>query len=1119
MSKLNNYDLLIQKLDGFIRKFYTNQLIRGALYSIGAVLLLFLAVSLAEHYFYFGKGTRKLLWFSFIGLSLLALGGWVILPLTRYFRLGAVISHEQAANIIGDHFGNVQDKLLNVLQLRKQAEGQADASLITASIDQKSAEISPVPFQAAIDLSQNRKYLKYALPPLMLLLVILFAAPSLIKDSTQRLIRYDLDSKRPAPFAFTVENPDALRVVQFGDYELTVKVDGEVLPNEAFIEVANYRYRLQKVSANTFTYRFSNVQEDVPFRLQAGSVSSEDFELEVLLKPNIAGFEVKLDYPAYLGRRSETLNNIGDLSVPAGTNVEWIFNTEHTDKLELQFGEEEKRSELRRFSDDLYTFKKRALRNDRYKLYVSNQLLPEPDSVAYALSVIPDLYPQISVESFQDSTDEKLIYFLGEASDDYGLSRLDFVYTVKREATGKEEAEVRVPIQSSPKGKQTRYDYVWDLKETLKLAPGDEVSYFFQVFDNDGVNGAKSARTNLMVLETPTLEELKAQTEENEEKIKDNLEKAIKDTKELQEDLQELREKMLQETEMDWKLQKEAQKLMERQENIQQQIQDVQQAFQENMENQQQMSEQDQQIQEKQEKLQEIFENALDEEMQQLLEDIQKLMEELNKDEALEKIEEMEMSDEEMEDELDRMLELYKQLELEQEMQETIDELEKLAEEQEKLAEETAKEEKPKDELKEEQEKIEEKFEAIEEKMDKMQEMNEELEKPMPIDPQEEMQESIKEDMQKSKDSMDKKESQKSSDSQKKASQKMKSMAESMSSAMMSMEMDQAQEDLDAIRQLLENVVALSFDQEDLIENFAAAPINTPRYVDLVQEQFKLNTDFQLVQDSLQALAKRNEKIESFLTEKVAEIKRNLKASVSDLEERLKPQAAVVQQRAMTGLNDLALMLSESMEQAQQQMAGMMPGDQQCQNPGEGKGGKGNKPSSNPGSGQQQSLNDALENMKGKMGKDGKGDKGTSKEFAEMAARQAALRKALQQKQSDNRKSGKGVDPQLQELIDEMDKAEEDLVNKRLTSEMMNRQQEILSKMLEHEKAERQQKMDEKRQSETAEQRRKELPANLQEYIRQRESEIEMFKRVSPELKPYFQGLVNEYFQSLQGKK
>lgn len=1118
MSQMNNYDLLIQKLDNFIRKYYINQLIRGFLYSVAVVLLLFLAVSLLENQFYFGKGTRKLLWFSFLGLSLLAIGGWVLLPLSRYFRLGSVISHEQAANIIGDHFSNVQDKLLNILQLRKQADSAAgDASLIAASIDQKSSEISPVPFRSAIDLSKNRRYLKYALPPLVLLLGILFLAPSMIKDSTQRLINNNQDFERPAPFQFKLKEGSDLKVVQFGDYKLEVEVEGDVLPNEAFIEVDNYRYRLQKDAANQFSYQFSNIQETTDFKLMAGEVASDLYELEVLLKPSIATLSIKLDYPAYLGRKDEKLSNVGDLNVPAGTQIEWTFGTENTDKLELQFSSEEERSEIRRFSDDLYTFKKRAMKNDRYRLYVSNDQLPNADSIAYTLSVVPDLYPQINVETFKDSTDEKLLFFVGEASDDHGLSKLNFVYQIKREATGQQEQPVIIPIQK-PNAKQTRYDYIWDLNEALNLQPGDELLYYFEAFDNDGVNGAKSARTGMMAYSTPTLEELEEQTEQNEEKIKEDLEKAIKDAQKLQEDAKKLREQMLQEPEMDWKMQKEVEKLMERQQEVQDQINQAQQNFQENMENQQQMSEQDQRIQEKMEKLQEFFEENLTEELQQLMEDIQELMEELNKDEMLEKMEDMEMGNEELEQELDRMKELYKQLELEQEMQETIEKLDELAKKQEELSEETAKEEnlteEKKEELKEKQEEIQEEFEEVQEQMEKMQEMNEELEDPMPIDPMEEMQESIQEDMKDSQEQMEKKDSKGASKKQKDAGEKMKSMSESMSSAMMEMEMEQNAEDMKAIRQLLENIVALSFDEERLMADFGSSAINTPRYVDLVQQQFKLNNDFQLVQDSLLALAKRNLNIESYITEKVTDIKRDLKESVDELEQRHKSQAALNQQRAMTGLNDLALMLSESMEQMQQQMSGMMPGDQQCQNPGDGKGGKGQKESQSPGSEAQQSMNKALENMKGKMDK---GEGGTSKEFAEMAARQAAIRKAMQEKQNQNKQNGNGIDPQLQDLIDQMDQVEEDLVNKKLTNEMLNRQEEILSKMLEHEKAEREQKMDEKRQSKTAEQRRRELPADLQEYIRKRQAEVEMFKRVSPELKPYFQGLVNEYFQSLQG--
>ena len=206
MAAQTNYQLLIQKLDQFIRKYYVNKLIRGFLYSVGFVLLMFLVVDLLIYYNDLGTSTRTALFFSFVGISLLAVAYWVFLPLLNYFRLGKVISHEQAASIIGDHFTDVKDKLLNILQLKQQSEMSSNNGLILASIDQKSEEIKLVPFKSAINLSHNKKYLRYALPPLLLLVIILFAAPSLITDGTERLINYGVEFVRPAPFKFVLEN-------------------------------------------------------------------------------------------------------------------------------------------------------------------------------------------------------------------------------------------------------------------------------------------------------------------------------------------------------------------------------------------------------------------------------------------------------------------------------------------------------------------------------------------------------------------------------------------------------------------------------------------------------------------------------------------------------------------------------------------------------------------------------------------------------------------------------------------------------------------------------------------------------------------------------------------------
>ena len=1116
-------DLLIAKLDEFIRKFYINRAIRGTLYSTGLILLLFLAVSLLEAQFYFSPLTRRILWYGFLGISLVSLTAWVLLPLTRYFRLGATISHEQAAGIIGQHFSNVKDKLLNVLQLRRQADG-TDNALLLASIDQKSAEISPVPFRSAIDLTHNRRYLKYSLPPLALLLILLLAAPSLITDSTSRLIRNDEAFERPAPFRFSVA--DDLEVVQYGNLLLTAEVEGEVLPAEAFIEVDGYRYRLQRQDANTFTYAFNNVQQSKNFRLTTAEVSSPEYTLTVLPKPSIAGFTVAVDYPDYLGRADEQLSSIGDLTVPVGTELHWDFATENTTTIDLRFAGVDTVRRLDRSGTDQHSFDHRALRNDRYTLYIGNDRLPVADSVSYSLSVVPDQYPQISVESFQDSTDEKLLFFVGEASDDYGIRKLNFVYR-QQPRDGAEAEEVRLPL-AGRSGRQTRYDHVLDLRNDLQLQPGDELTYYFEVYDNDGVNGSKRAKTAVMAYRMPTREEMDARAESNDSRIKDKLEEALEATRDLQEDTKSLREKMLQEKEVDWKLKKEVEKLAQRQQEIQEQIQEAQQAFEENRENQQPENEQ---IQQKEEKLQEMFEKSLDEELQQLMEEIQQLMEELNKDQTLERMEDVERSDEEAEAELERMLELFKQLEVEKEMQDAIEELEALAEQQEQLAEESEQQaeqqegeqqEQSTEELQQEQEQLQEQFEQLKEKLEQTEQKNEELQQPMPLDTKQEEQEQVEQSMQEAQEQLQQQQPKEAAKQQKKAGEQMKQMAQQMQQDMQSMQQQQNQEDMNAIRQLLENLVDLSFDQEETMDQLNQTTINTPRYVELVQQQFQINNDFELVRDSLQALATRNFQIETFVTEKITEIRGDLDETVSELEERHTPQATNLQQRAMTGFNDLALMLNESMKQMQQQMASQMQGQQQCQNPNQsGKGQQGGKPSENPGSDgkgsqEQEAIGQDMEGLKEGL-KEGAG--GSSKEFAEMAARQAALRRALEEKQRERQQNGEGKDGLLEELINEMNSNEEDLVNKRLTQETLLRQQDILTKMLEHERAEREQKMDEQRKSETAEQQRRELPPSLEEYIRQRRAEVERFQRVTPQLRPYYRGLVDEYFRALGSSK
>lgn len=1111
----DNYTLLIRKLNQFIKKYYTNKILKGSLLFVSIALVLFLAFSLLESQFYFSTGVRKVLFYSYILGCLGMMIYWVVIPFLNYNKLGKTISHEQAASIIGNHFSDVQDKLLNILQLKKQAGDQAGAELIHASINQKSEEIKIVPFRKAIDLNKNRKYLKYAVPPFTIFLILLFAAPSLITDSTHRLINNNKQFEKDAPFHFRVDEA-SLEALQYDDLPITVEVDGEVKPKDVFIDVDGYQYRLKDDGNGKYSYIFRNIQKEMQFNLFSGKVRSDDYNISVLKKPSLSDFTVTLDYPGYTGRKDETVNSIGDFIVPQGTKVSWYLNTENTEAVKFGFSDNKESKESTKSAENAYTYSKRLMRDLFYKIYVTNEYLPQGDSTSYAINVIPDMNPNISVQKIQDSVEQNILYFVGSASDDYGLRSLSFNYII-RKSNGAELPVVSTKLPD-PAKTQVQYDYLLDIND-LKLEPGDNVSFYFEVYDNDGVNGSKSARTGIMNYSKASIEELEEKEEKNDEEIKNDLMESLKESKKIKDELKKLKEKLLQKNELDWQDRKELEELLERQKELQKMVDEAKKKFEENLQNQEEMQATPEDIKEKQEQMQELFEETVNNEMEELMEQIQELLQELEKDNALEMMEEMKMNEKNMEQNMDRLLELYKQLEVEKEANEIIEKLEELAEEQEELSQETQNEEKSQEELQEEQEKINEEFEKLEEKLEKLEEKNEELEVPKDLGQEnEEKTDEIQEDLDDSKESLDKQENSKAAKSQKKAAKKMKSMAESMQGAMDAGEQEQMQEDIDALRQLLENLIDLSYDQEDLIDAVNGTRANTPKYVSLVQSQFKLKDDFRLIQDSLIELSKRVAQIESFVTEKVNEIEVNLEQSLNHLEDRQKPQANDNQRRVMKNTNDLAVMLSETMQNMQQQMSASGSGS--CSKPGatgSGKGGKaGQVPMDKITEGQEGLGKKLKEMMEGQK----KGDKGSAKDFAQAAARQAALRKALEEIRQSQQEQGKGKGAGgLDELIDQMDKIEVDLVNKKLNNEMLKRQQDIVTRLLEAEKAERQREKDKKRIAERTSEKERKYPPAIEEYIKKKESEVEMYKTVSPALKPYYKFLVEEYYKSLKENK
>jgi hypothetical protein len=373
--------------------------------------------------------------------------------------------------------------------------------------------------------------------------------------------------------------------------------------------------------------------------------------------------------------------------------------------------------------------------------------------------------------------------------------------------------------------------------------------------------------------------------------------------------------------------------------------------------------------------------------------------------------------------------------------------------------------------------------------------------------------------MKKSQEELEKNKRKNASESQEGAGQKMEQMAMQMQMQMQSAQQESLEEDMNALRKLLNNIVDLSIDQEALMDGVVSTDRTDPKFKSLAQNQRKLKDDADHIGDSLYALSKRVPAIEPFVNKEMSSVNKNMGEALEWMADRNAASASMYQQYAMTSLNNLSLFLDEALQKMQQQMASNMPGSGNCEKPG----GKGSKPSASDITKMQKSLSKQLEKLKEQMekgenkgGKSGNKNAGMTKEIAQMAAEQAAIREKLEQLGQQLNENGKGEGNELKKIAEAMEENEKDLANQDFSRLSMMRQQEILSRLLKAEKAEREREWDDERKSQEAKNQKFSNPEQFSKYNEMKRKESEMLETLPPDLKPYYKKKVSEYFNKLE---
>src|SRR5260221_660070 len=557
-----------QKISSFKRKYYLNLLTRGVILAPAFALGYFLVAVLLEYNLWLGKPARFLLFILFVSLVVFCVLYFFKKPILWWmYKKG--LGEEESAKIIGNHFPSVADKLLNIIQLLSSAEKN---DLLNASIDQKSGLLQNVSFEKAVDLSLNKLYLRYLLVPLAVILILTFVDSNIFTKSTGRIVQFNQEFSPQAPFQFGITNK-TLTAFFNEDFTLGISLRGDAIPESAYLISDNQRWKIEDLGIGKFQYVFEKLQHPIKFQIEASGFYSPSYQIELTNRPEVSQIKISLAFPSYTGKNPEVITNAGNIEIPEGTRVNWSIKTAYASHAQINFTTGGAKPMVQ--SDDhLFSFGKNFNNNDQYSISLENESSNNKDRISYTIDVIKDEYPQISVENLKDSVLYRTILLGGQLKDDYGISELRLIYMINQEDAQSKKHFIEIPI---PHGRtQQNFCHSWSI-DSLHLQAGDKLSYYFEVWDNDGVNGRKSTRSASYLFSLPSKDDLKLDIANQQNSTENKIDKSVQKAKEIKESINEAQQKLRGKQSLDWQDKKMLEELLKQKEKLDKTINDLQQ--------------------------------------------------------------------------------------------------------------------------------------------------------------------------------------------------------------------------------------------------------------------------------------------------------------------------------------------------------------------------------------------------------------------------------------------------------------------------------------------------------------------------------------------------------------
>ena len=1019
---------------------------------------------------------------------------------------------------VESRFPEVRSWLRNALDLERHPPAGTSAELASALRAETVRRLATVPIRSLRPAIAPRLPLLTAGGSLLVLLLATWASPQRTLLSWNSLWQPSLAAP---PIRLAVE-PGSVRITPGASLVVRARVWGTAhapkLSRDAGESPSAEAEGTDHDGARRWRFELAQLTRPSRYRVEAGNVRSPIYSIDLAGEPQPVGFEIEVRPPAYarlpVQRGAATR---GDLEALRGSRavVEVTFDRDLT-ALTARLDHGNVPLEFRALSPRRWRGEVPVREEGIYELAAS-----APSGAAsyrYRIAPLADAPPVITVRVPERDVDlpaGQQVPLDVLAQDDLGLTELKLQFRKEADRPWADVPLARFAGQPREGEVRSRWD-----ASGLGLLPGESASFRFAAYDNNAISGRGLALSQVFELRFPSLSEVYKSIEETHAGVQQSLEKLADQTRELQKNLERMERQAPKpgaQSSPAYERSQDMKSALERQQEINQQMNQALSDLKQSLE---QANERDafhDELQRKMQELADLMKQIQSPEFKEALRKMQDALERMDRRAMEQQLPEWRDQNKEMLANLERTIELLKNLRQEEQIESLARRADELAQKQDALNQEHQSPSNPdaakrdaenRDLAQRQSQAADDSKQLAQDTKQLSQQLDSQQEQQQADEAAQELEQNAAPEQQDASEQAGENQKSKASQSGQQASQSIKRAASKLQQMAQNHQQQQQQVDLAAVRRAAQDLVSLQRATQENLDSNDPASQRADRQTDLADGTAR-------VADSLSALAEHTPFISPRLHEALGHAMESLSQSGRELDTGNRERGEQQGQEGSTALNQAVLELRRT----EQSM---------CQKPGQSQG----KPNSQGGSmaqrmGQmsqdQSRLNQETQGVARRLSQQMEQSMGNSQELQRIAQEQQRLREQLEQiakEQDESRPEEPKLLGRLDQTQQEMKEVEEALRDGQTDDEIQQKQQHILSKLLDAQRSVNRRDYEPQRESRPGEDLARSSPAPLPaDLLRENDRlRLDLLKADADRYPAQYRTFVESYLRALNGR-